>query len=193
MPASFWERRHMSPEQAKGRTVDKRTDIFAFGCVLYEMLTSKQTFEGEDVADILSRVLQREPDWSALPSSTPMPIRELLRLCLEKDAKKRRRDIGDVRIDLERAFKEPAATEHQPASRLPWVIAAVLAFAVASTMGALYFRAPVEAPEMRTDIVTPATSDSVSFAVSPDGRKIVFAASADGPTRLWLRPLDSAS
>src|SRR5204863_1904643 len=95
---------YMSPEQAKGRAVDKRSDIFSFGCVLYEMLTGRQAFAGEDVADILSRVLQREPDWTMLPSSTPPQIVKLLRLCLEKDVRKRRRDIGDVRIDIEQAL-----------------------------------------------------------------------------------------
>src|SRR5438876_6854051 len=101
---------YMSPEQSKVRPVDKRTDIFAFGCVLYELLTSRQTFEGEDVQDILSRVLQREPDWNKLPSSLSPRIREVLRCCLEKDVKDRRRDIGDVRIDLVHALNEPNRT-----------------------------------------------------------------------------------
>src|SRR5262245_17371624 len=84
---------YMSPEQAKGRPVDRRTDVFAFGCVLYEMLTAHQAFEGEDVQDILSRVLQREPDWSKLPSRLPPRVEELLRRCLEKDLKNRCRDM----------------------------------------------------------------------------------------------------
>jgi serine/threonine protein kinase len=75
----------MSPEQAKGKTVDRRTDIWALGCVIFEMLTGRQAFEGEDVSEILSRILQREPDWSLLPSHTPPRIHELLRLCLEKN------------------------------------------------------------------------------------------------------------
>src|SRR5438093_2391995 len=98
---------YMSPEQAKGRPADKRSDVWAFGCVLYEMLTARQAFEGEDVQDILSRVLQREPDWSKLPSRLPPRVEEVLRRCLEKDVKNRRRDMGDVRIDLEHALKEP--------------------------------------------------------------------------------------
>jgi serine/threonine protein kinase len=92
---------YMSPEQAKGRPVDRRTDIFAFGCVLYEMLAGKPAFDGEDVPDILSRILQREPDWELLPPNVPSRIRELLHLCLEKNAKNRRRDAGDVRVDIE--------------------------------------------------------------------------------------------
>src|SRR5262245_27829940 len=92
---------YMSPEQARGKAVDKRTDIFAFGCVLYEMLTGRSAFDGEDVADILSRVLQRDPDWTLLPANVPPRIRELLRLSLQKDIKKRRSDAADVRIDIE--------------------------------------------------------------------------------------------
>src|SRR5438094_907820 len=100
---------YMSPEQAKGRTVEKRTDIFAFGCVLYEMLTGRPAFEGEDIPEILSRVLQREPDWALLPANVPPRIRELLKLCLQKDIRKRRSDAADVRIDIEQALAEPAA------------------------------------------------------------------------------------
>src|SRR3989442_243170 len=81
---------YMSPEQAKGREVDRRTDIFAFGCVLYELLTGRPAFEGEDVQDILGSILKSEPNWTCLPSDVPLPIRELLRLCLQKEAKRRR-------------------------------------------------------------------------------------------------------
>jgi serine/threonine protein kinase len=88
----------MSPEQAKGRAVGKRTDIFGFGCMLFEMLTGRAAFEGEDIPDILSRVLQREPDWSLLPPAVPPRIRELLQLCLHKDVRKRRSDAADVRL-----------------------------------------------------------------------------------------------
>src|SRR5881392_2050957 len=94
---------YMSPEQAKGREVDRRTDIFAFGAVLYEMLTGHQAFGGEDVADILSAVLRTEPDWTLLPANVPPRIQELLRLCLEKNAKKRRQAAGDIRIDIGQA------------------------------------------------------------------------------------------
>jgi serine/threonine protein kinase len=90
---------YMSPEQAKGRVVGPRTDIFAFGCVLYEMLSGKQAFAGEDIAEILSRVLQREPDWTLLPPSLPPALLQTVRLCLEKDPRKRRGTAGDVRID----------------------------------------------------------------------------------------------
>src|SRR6185436_18142126 len=100
---------YMSPEQARGKTVDRRTDIWSFGCVLYEMLSGKQLFYGETVSDTIARILEREPDWSALPAAVPERIRDLLRRCLEKDARKRLRDIGDARIELEEAVAERRA------------------------------------------------------------------------------------
>src|SRR6516225_4807295 len=100
---------YMSPEQAKGRAVDRRTDIFAFGCVLYELLTAHQTFDGDDVSQIIAHVLARDPDWSLLPLATPSRIRELLRLCLEKNVKNRLSDATDVRLLIEQAIKELAA------------------------------------------------------------------------------------
>src|SRR5207237_1464925 len=92
---------YMSPEQARGRAVDKRTDIWAFGCVLFECLTGRQAFSGETVSDTIARILQGEPDWAALPVSAPERLRGLLRRCLEKDARRRVRDIGDAKIELE--------------------------------------------------------------------------------------------
>ena len=95
---------YMSPEQARGKPVDRRADIWAFACVLIECLTGKKVFEGDTVSDTIARIIEREPDWSALPATTPPRIRELLRRCLEKDIRKRQRDIGDVRIEIEEAF-----------------------------------------------------------------------------------------
>jgi eukaryotic-like serine/threonine-protein kinase len=103
---------YMSPEQAKGSDVDRRTDIFAFGAVLFEMLTGQQAFRGETVAETIARVIEREPDWKSLPPSVP-EIHELLRSCLEKDPKKRRRDAGDVRIEIERSLFASARTVAQ--------------------------------------------------------------------------------
>jgi serine/threonine protein kinase len=99
---------YMTPEQAKGKTVDKRADIWAFGCVLYEMLTGKQTFTGETLTDTLAAVVRGEPDWTALPTETPAVIRTLLTRCLTKDPRQRLRDIGEARI----AFEDP--TEQPP-------------------------------------------------------------------------------
>ena len=95
---------YMSPEQARGKAVDKRTDIWAFGCVLYEMLTARPAFRGETVSDTIAAILEREPDWSALPAQTPPSIRRLLQRCLEKDPKRRLRDIGDARLEIEEAL-----------------------------------------------------------------------------------------
>jgi len=105
---------YMAPEQAKGRTVDRRADIFAFGCILYEMLTGKRTFDGEDVTDILGAVLRIEPDWNQLPDGVPPGVRRLLRLCLEKNPKNRRSDATDIRLDLEHVMNEPAAPAAAP-------------------------------------------------------------------------------
>ena len=92
---------YMSPEQARGMPVDRRTDIWAFGCVVYEMLTGRVTFAGETVSDSIAKILEREPEWSALPATTPASIRRLLLRCLAKDPKKRLRDIADVRIEID--------------------------------------------------------------------------------------------
>jgi Tol biopolymer transport system component len=192
---------YMSPEQAKGLTVDRRTDIFAFGAVLYEMLTGRQAFQGDTVGDILAAVIRAEPDWKRLPGSVPLRVRELLRLCLQKDVKKRRQTAADVRIDIGQALAEPVAAmpAATPArsSRLAWIVAAAAVLvAVALALPAvrqLGETPPPSQPEMRTEIVTPATTDPISFALSPDGRQLAFVASGDGEPRLWLRPLAATS
>ena len=110
----------MSPEQARGLPVDKRTDIWAFGCVLYEMLTGRVAFAGETASDSIAKVLEREPDWSALPVATPAPIRRLLRRCLAKDPKARLRDIGDWRIELDAVDDRDAAGAEAGAALRRW-------------------------------------------------------------------------
>ncbi len=105
---------YMSPEQARGKTVDKRTDVWAFGCVLYEMLAGKRAFEGETVSDTLAAVLMKEPDWTALPAGTPGEVKEILRKCLRRDAKLRLRDIGDARLDLEELSRRTTASGSLP-------------------------------------------------------------------------------
>ena len=129
----------MSPEQARGATADKRADIWAFGVVLYEMLTGKRAFPGESVTDILAGVLRAEPDWSALPAATPPRIRKLLRRCLERDRKQRLQAIGEARIAID--APEQDVRPLPAAARLwPWA-AAALAFAVAVTAAAGWWRA----------------------------------------------------
>src|SRR5437870_1245137 len=110
---------YMSPEQARGKAVDKRTDIWAFGCVLYELLTGKQAFEGETVTEILASVLRGEPDWQALPSATPAQIRSLLRRCLQKDKNLRMQAAGDARIEIQEALTAPAATDTRSVVAIP--------------------------------------------------------------------------
>ena len=105
---------YMSPEQARGKPVDKRTDIWAFGCVLLECLTGEQQFGGETLSDSIAKILQKDPDWEALPKDTPLAIRKLLRRCLEKDSQLRLRDIGDARIEIGEALSEPIDADVLP-------------------------------------------------------------------------------
>jgi serine/threonine protein kinase/Tol biopolymer transport system component len=173
---------YMSPEQAKGKTVEKRADIWAFGCILYECLTGKRAFEGETVTETLAAVLTRDPEWQKVP----VKVRRLLQRCLERDPKKRLRDIGDAYALLE------SAPESAPVKRpwLAWVVA-IVGILAALVLGVVYLdQTPVEAPETRLEVVTPQTSDPLSLSISPDGRLLVFVASAEGQSRLWLRPLD---
>jgi serine/threonine protein kinase len=187
---------YMSPEQASGGTVDRRTDIWAFGCVLFEMLTGQRTFDGETNSRILARVIEREPDWSHLSADVPAQIRLLLRQCLEKDMRKRRRDAGDLRLDLERARTEPRVetVAADRSSKYAW-IAGAASIGVIAIGAALYWPREAPAPpEARLEISTPPTLAPLHFALSPDGRSIVFVASVsatDNSQRLYLRSLDS--
>jgi serine/threonine-protein kinase len=190
---------YMSPEQARGKPLDRRTDIWSFGCLLYEMLTGRRCFGGETASDTLAKILEREPDWSALPRETPETIRTLLRRCLEKDPRRRLRDIGEMRIALEDRHAEPAAPVQQPRSALPWGIAALMAlFAV--VVGWIATRPAAEPPRepKRLAVSMPqnhqlALGNETSLAISPDGSRLVFAASSPpgSPARLYLRELDS--
>jgi serine/threonine protein kinase len=189
---------YMSPEQAKGRPVDRRADIWAFGCVLFEMLTGEPAFGGDDIAEILSRVLQREPDWTKLPAAVPARVRELLRLCLEKNVKGRRSDSADVRIDIEQALEQMekpgneviSTLSAEKTSRLPWIVAASAAViaTVLTVPAARYMRSTSpQAPETRLQLELPESPFLFAFALSPDGQYIVYAAER----KLWLRPMDS--
>jgi eukaryotic-like serine/threonine-protein kinase len=196
---------YMSPEQARGKTVDKRSDIWAFGCVLYEMLAATRAFEGEGVSDTLAFVLTKEPDWSALPKSTPVAVRRLLRRSLIKDRNRRLPDIADARIEIDDApgerngVDERASEASRDASgvrtRLGRRVGALVAAAivVAAMLMMLRSRAPSDVLEMRVDIVTPSTFDPYSFALSPDGRFLAFVGQSDGNSKLWLRSLDQVT
>jgi len=196
---------YMSPEQARGRSADKRADVWAFGVVLYEMLTGRPAFEGESFSDVLAKVIEREPDWTALPASTPPRLRELLRRCAKRDPRMRLQAIGDARVQIDELIS--GATEETDTvfpvqaraprnERLAWIVATVslvitAALAVPAT---LYLRRVVpEAFLTRFEIPTPPTSDPVSFALSADGRQLAFVATAQGAPRLWVRPLDQVA
>jgi len=188
---------YMAPEQARGRPVDKRADIWAFGAVWFEMLTGRAPFPGETITDVIAAVLTREPDWSLLPAGTPPLVRRLLRRCLEKDTKQRLRDIGEVRVALAGESLEPVAPAAAPAkSRVPgpgWIAAGVLLVALGAEI--FWPRAQTLAkpqPLITYDVVPPGKAalrlDSrPAVAISPDGSAIVFAATEEGVTRLYLR------
>jgi serine/threonine protein kinase len=162
---------YMSPEQARGRQVDRRTDIFAFGCVLYEMLTGRPAFDGEDVTEILGRVVTAEPDWNRLPAAAPWLIQRLLRRVLTKDLRQRLGDIRDARLEIEDALKErglkPATTSPPKVGTLWWVSTGLVTVAFA-TLAFVHFR-EASPSEIRVEVNTPYISDPVSFAISPAG------------------------
>ena len=199
---------YMSPEQARGRTADKRADVWAFGVVLYEMLTGRQAFEGEATSDVLAKVIEREPDWTALPASTPPRLRELLRRCGRKDPKTRLQAIGDARIQIEElisgATEETATAVTSPTitpKPFSWpsmalALAGVLALAVSiaiSPWAPWQSQPALESPhrlsaELGTDVVISGTN--ASLALSPDGSVLAFQGEKNGSEQLYVRRLD---
>ena len=186
---------YMAPEQARGRVADRRADIWAFGVVLYEMVTGRRLFQGEDLTDTLAAVVREKPDYSAAPPA----LRPVLEKCLEKDPKKRLRHISAFALLLqqgapETALATPIETRQRP-RRLAWVLSALLALGLAS-VAVIHFRETNPQPQaVQFFLEAPApntfTNQYGGFAASPDGRFIVFSARADGAPQLWLRPLDS--
>jgi len=194
----------MSPEQARGKPVDRRTDIWAFGCVLYECLTGRPAFQGETVSDLMVAILRTEPDWSSLPAATPAHLRELLARCLRKDPRTRLRDIGDARITLEElggqiqrpdallpADQALSAPPRRSRGRLwPWAVAA--AFLAGALVSPLLWRRigalPRSAPPLRIALAAP-DLDPDSFSaptISLDGRSVAYTSRG----RLWIRSLE---
>ena len=200
---------YMAPEQAKGKPVDRRGDIWSFGVVLYEMLTGKMLYTGETASETLAAVIMKDPDLGALPAGTPPPIRHLLRRCLEKDPKRRLQAIGEARLVIEDYLADPKAASAgaalpvqgtAPATwrrALPWALAGLLALA----LGALLWRSGRSEPSAshavsRFAVALPdnevlALATSPAVAISPDGTKLVYAARLGGVVRLFLRPIDS--
>jgi len=194
---------YMSPEQARGQAVDKRTDIWAFGCVLYEMLTGHVAFPGETVSDTIAAILGREPDWAALPATTPPLVARLLQRSLEKDLKRRLRDIGDARAELDDALeggKAPAMVVGRPAvvsAHSLWSRwAATILIALASALAGWGVRRlnPARDNPLSNATFTRLTNfegDEAEAALSPDGKFATFLSDRDGPLDVWLTQVGS--
>ncbi len=176
---------YMSPEQARGKTVDKRTDIWAFGCVLYELLTGRRAFPGDTASDTIAAILEREPDWTKLPAAAPAQVRHLLLRCLQKDSSRRLRDIGDARLELDEALSSPARADLQkPAGMTRRTAISALAGAAAGALATGIFaisRYRGAAPRNLTRFRLPLPEGAVAVAsfnkrvaISPDGTHIAF-------------------
>ena len=191
---------YMSPEQARGKPVDKRTDIWAFGVVLYEMLTGRRIFEGEDVTDTLASVLKSDPEWKALSAETPSVVRRLLQRCLMRDTQRRLRDIGEARIAIEEYLADPSGgmvhpvpgtVQAPPRRTLPWVVATFVLTAIVAIIATWLLKPTEPRPVARFHHELPDgqvfSSEARSFvAISSDGSKIVYVANE----QLYLRNLD---
>ena len=187
---------YMSPEQARGQSLDRRTDIWAFGCVLYEMLTGRAPFAGDTISDTLAAILEREPDRTILPADTPVPIRRLLRRCLEKDRKGRLDSAAGARLEIDDAIASPAAETHAlgatPSRRItPVAIAALAGAAVIGALAAWTLMRPApQAPVLPSRFAIMASPDQPlnvglydrDLALSPDGRHLVYRAGGGPPT-----------
>jgi Tol biopolymer transport system component len=189
---------YMSPEQARGRSLDKRTDIWSFGCVLYELLTGRRAFARETLSDTIAAILEREPDWNALPVATPPGVRRLLRRCLEKDLKWRLRDIADARVDLDDPLPTgaPESAAKAGIARLsaPLVAAALIAaLATAIVFGLVVWKQrAAQTPRSATASTVPAQLTSyggteAGGTLSPDGKSFVFVSDHGGTPDIWLR------
>ena len=181
---------YMAPEQATGKPVDKRADIWAFGVVLYELLTGKPLFTGETVSHILASVLKDPIDLGSIPGA----LRPLLARCLERDPRQRLRDIGEARVFLSTPIPEAAvAVAPARSSAMPWTAAFGFALSTA-VLAFLYFRAPTaERPLLRFSLLPPPKTAFNQFSLSPDGRHLAFTTEADGNYDLWVRDLDAAA
>jgi serine/threonine protein kinase/Tol biopolymer transport system component len=198
---------YMSPEQARGETVDKRTDIWAFGCVLFEMLTGQPAFHGDTATDTLARVVDHEPDWTALPADTPDPVRRLMRRCVQKDSTRRLRDIGDGRMDLEEAMSAASSSTvgvpRKTRRRMARVL--LLTASLMTIAGILWLsvrdrempgreplaggRAPVVAASMQISRLTFDAGLQTDPTLSPDGRYVAYSWNDAGNFDIYTQPI----
>ncbi len=203
---------YMSPEQARGRPVDKRTDIWSFGCLLYEALTGQQAFSGETVSDTIAKILERDPDWRALPASTPANIQVLLRRCLQKDLNRRFRDISYARMEIDEAMSAPAVATLPTGTAItrprlagwrqaiPWGLAVLLAVGTGLLIWQLLRARRSVPPAVKRFVISLAPSEplagefspaaSPSVALSPDGTRLVYVGRRGTTPLLYLRALD---
>ena len=186
---------YMSPEQARGKTVDKRTDIWAFGAVLYELLTGKEAFTGEDVTEILASVVKSEPDWARLPKNTPSAISVLMHRCLRKDRRQRISDAADVRIEIEDTLSGAAPAEPLSGQRqrpVAWMALAALLLLSLGAVSFVHFRETPRADSaLNLSVPIPGNAPAGFLALSPDGRRLVLSFAKEGKSQLSIRPLDS--
>ena len=194
---------YMSPEQARGKSVDKRADVWAFGAVVFEMLSGKRPFEGRDVSEVLGSVLRLDPDWDALPDDTPPHLTAYLKRCLEKEPKQRVHDIADVRLAMEGAFETPVAAQTEPAvpqrgAWLPWVAGVAVAVVISLVVWTLTRPEPIPAPDLMRFVIAP--SDTTPFGgvsgdnnpdltISPDGTQIVYSGRGPSGPQLYLQQI----
>jgi Tol biopolymer transport system component len=196
---------YMSPEQASGAVVDKRADVWSFGVVLFEMLSNRRLFEGETATHTLADVLRAEIDWARLPDTTPRAIRHLLTRCLERDPRRRLRDIGEARIEIEQQLEQSASSARsspmalvRPAGwrqRVPWLALGLVAGLLAATAAAFLWRAaPVRPANLRMDVRLTAdplwTQIGSALELSPDGTRIAFVTGTEARRQLHVRMLD---
>ena len=196
---------YMSPEQARGKPVDKRADNWAFGCVLYEMLAGKKLFTGETISDILAAVLKSDADWEALPASTPTSIRLLLRRCLDRDRKRRLQAMGEARIAIEDYLTDPDAASVLPSApaassaprrrALPWAMVGALAV-LSGVLAWSSLETPRSEKTVRLSITLPPTerlagAGNLLVAISPDAERLVYAARSGKTSQLYVRELDA--
>jgi Tol biopolymer transport system component len=185
---------YMSPEQARGKDVDARTDIWAFGCVVYEMLTARQAFEAETATDMIAKIVSGEPDLALIPADTPRPVRMLLEATLQKNSQQRLQHIGDMRLFLDPKFTQPAAEAAVVSKTKPgklWIAAFAAGLLVAAIPSALYFRTPPppNAPEMRFELTLPGLNGT-GILISPDGQRLMYSGNPDEQRNaIWMRPL----